>query len=117
MADQMKDKKQVLEFAGLGGYIRKQRLEEFLAKKFGRQIRVEVRMSGEERILGHPSTEADKSSVQVMNDHLVFYVPEKVPDVSVHRHFGGSFPVAPKFLRLRQSADAQILGRAEVWLP
>lgn len=53
----MKDKKQVLEFAGLGGYIRKQKLEEFLAKKFGRQIRVEV-----------------------MTDHLVFYVPEKVPD-------------------------------------
>ena len=52
-----------------------------------------------------------------MIDHLVFYVPEKVPEVSVHRHFGGSLPVAPKFLRVRQSADAQILGAAEVWLP
>ena len=56
MADQMKDKKQVLDFAGLGGYIRKEKLEEFLEKKFGRQIRVEVRMSGGKRILGQPST-------------------------------------------------------------
>ena len=52
-----------------------------------------------------------------MNDHLVFYVPEMVPDVSVHRHSGGSLPVAPKSLRVRQSADAQTLGRAEVCLP
>ena len=49
------DKKQVLDFAGLGGYIRPRKLEEFLAKKFGRQIRVEVRLSARERILGHPS--------------------------------------------------------------
>ena len=49
------DEKQVLDFAGLGGYIRPQKLEEFLAKKFGRQIRVEVRSSRGERMLGHPS--------------------------------------------------------------
>lgn len=108
------DKKQVLDFAGLGGYIRRQKLEEFLAKKFGREIRVEVRLSGGERILGYPSLGANESSMQVMNDHLVFYVPETVPDVSVHRHSSGSLPVAPKSLRVRQSADAQILGRAEV---
>lgn len=60
---------------------------------------------------------ADETSVQVMINGLVFYVPETVPDVSVHRHSSGSLPVAPKFLRVRQSADAQDLGRAEVWLP
>ena len=52
-----------------------------------------------------------------MNDHLVFYVPEEVPDVSVHRHSSGALSVAPKFFRGRQSSDAQILERAEVWLP
>ena len=52
-----------------------------------------------------------------MINGLVFYVPETVPDVSVHRHSSGSLSVAPKFLRVRQSADAQNLGRAEVWLP
>ena len=46
------DKKQVLDFNGPGGYIRQKKLEEFLAKKFGRQIRVEVRLSGGERISG-----------------------------------------------------------------
>ena len=52
-----------------------------------------------------------------MNDFLVFYVPEMVPDVSVHRHSGGFLPVAPKSLRVRRSADAQLLGRAGVRLP
>ena len=52
-----------------------------------------------------------------MNNHLVFYVPEEVPEVSVHRYSGGSLPVTPKLLRVRQSADAQLLGAAEVWLP
>ena len=54
MADQTMDKKQVLDLAGLGGYIRPQKLEDFLAKKFGRRIRVEVRTSGGEKILGYP---------------------------------------------------------------
>ena len=55
MMDQTMDKKQVLDFNALGGYIHPKKLEDFLAKKFGRQIRVEVRMSGRERIFGLPS--------------------------------------------------------------
>jgi hypothetical protein len=37
--------KQVISFAGIGGYIRPQKLEDYLADKFGHKIAVEVRWS------------------------------------------------------------------------
>ena len=39
------DKKQIIDFASVGGYIRQKKLQEFLDKKFGRQIRIVVSRS------------------------------------------------------------------------
>ena len=73
----MGDKKQVIDFTGVGGYIRREKLEKLLKQKHGRKIEVTVRMPKADTL-----TEADRNSVQVLNDSFSFYAPEEPTEVS-----------------------------------
>lgn len=78
----MADVKQVISLQGVGGYIAPEDLEKLLEQKFGREIKVIVRMPKLDRPIYHAFHLADRISMQVKIDSYLFHAPEKPTEVS-----------------------------------